>query len=179
MIRLIASLSLATVLCSCGSLQPVTDNSRPATLILADTDSAAPVYPAPVFSVNLPSYLNQSTVWYADGEGNLTALADFIWAESISKAIQRELSLALAREKPFAPDSRIEVNFARFILLDDGSGLAIAEMQLSTPGSEKTFPIVKTSVQSLWNPENPSTYLKGYRNLLKSTIASLSQALNP
>jgi hypothetical protein len=136
-----------------------------------------PIYPAPVFSVSLPSFLNEGTVWYSNGEGKLTQLSDFVWAEPLSKAIQRELALALAKEKPYPPNSRMEVFFARFILLDNGSAIAIADVQLNSADSHTVLPIVQVSIEEAWEPSNPSTYLNGYRELLKTTVTEILKNL--
>jgi len=177
MTRLFLSLLLASLIGGCASFQPVTDNAERVSLALPSDSADSVRYAAPIFSVSLPSYLNQSTVWYSDSSGRLTSLPNFVWAEPLSKAIRRELALALARSKPFPEDSRIAIAFAPFILLSDGSGLSIAEAQASSPGSGKTLPILRSSLPNLWNPDDPSTFLEGYRKLLQSTVKQLSESL--
>ena len=179
MIRFLFISLLAGLLGGCASFQPVADTASTSTLILEHDNLPSPSYAAPVFSVSLPSYLNQSTVWYSDSDGQLQALADYVWAEPLSKAILRELSLALAHDTPYPANSRVEIRFARFILLSDGSGLAIAEAQTLTPEKNKNLPMIRIEQEDLWSPDDPETYLAGYRKLLQRVADQLSQQTAP
>lgn len=178
MIRTFLLLPVVAMLTSCGSLQPVKDSAERSTLILPTADSAKTLYPAPVFTVMVPTYLNESTVWYSDDSGVLTSLNDYVWAEPLSKSLRQEFSLALAREEPFPPSSRIEIYFPRFNLLADGSAIAVAEVRFSSPTSEKVLPLITISVKDVWNPTNPGSYLAGYQALLASTIKEINSALS-
>ncbi|MBC2604302.1 ABC-type transport auxiliary lipoprotein family protein [Puniceicoccus vermicola] len=173
MIRSSLSLLAVLFLCSCANLQPVNDQAKPATLILPHEVSPDTEYAAPVFSISLPSYMNESTVWYADENGSLTSLPNFIWAESLSRALQREMALALSQKEPYPPNQRVEITFARFILLSDGSGLSICELIFSSTDTSEIFPISKVLVKNIWDPEAPASYLKGYQTLLQSTVSEI------
>ena len=162
----------------CVSLGPVDDTARRATLVLKErTDSAN--YPAPVFNVALPSYLNESTVWYATAHGRLEEVAGWIWAESLSSALRRELSLALVRSDPYPEDARINLTFSRFILLGDGSAVAVAEGSYTSANKTRTLPVIRIRLTPAWDPASPSSFLDGYRALLEATAARLSTALDP
>ncbi|MGE9290924.1 MAG: hypothetical protein ACQKBT_08040 [Puniceicoccales bacterium] len=173
MIRLPLLLSLLFFLCSCGAIQSVSDNAQRTTLALPHDPSATKSYAAPIFNVNLPSFLNEATVWYTDENGTLTALDNYIWAESLTRAIQRELALALATDEPYPSNSRFQIYFARFILMNDGSGVSVSEFSFGTPSSSEVLPIISVTVKDAWDPSKPSTYLEGYRALLAATIKEM------
>tara|TARA_R100000027_G_scaffold1806_3_gene1997 strand:- start:19375 stop:19953 length:579 start_codon:yes stop_codon:yes gene_type:complete len=178
MIRFALSLSLLALITACGSLRPINDDAKRTTLVLPIQESIEPLYPAPVFAVSLPSYLNETTVWYSDLNGTLYPINNFIWASSLSRAIGRELSIGLAQETPFPANSRIEVRFGRFILLDDGSGLSISEVLMISPMSSTVLPIVKISPKDIWDPTDPSSYLEGYRKLLADTVTEIKSRIS-
>jgi len=171
-------LFLLLALGGCVSLGPVRDTAEQATLVLkAAPDPSA--YPAPVFNVALPSYLNQSTVWSATADGRLREVAGWIWAESLSSALRRELALALGRADPYPDDARINLAFSRFILLEDGSAVAVAEGSHTSGNKTHTLPVIRVRLGSAWDPSTPASFLDGYRALLESTAARLSTALDP
>ncbi|MFP4352255.1 MAG: ABC-type transport auxiliary lipoprotein family protein [Puniceicoccaceae bacterium] len=161
----------------CVSLGPVPDKTETAILVLAEKKDP-PAYPAPVFNVALPSYLNQSTVWYATEEGRLRTVPGWIWAESLSPALRRELALALGRSDPYPGDARIDLTLSRFILLDDGSAVAVAEGSYSSGDETRALPVIRIRLASAWDPSAPASFLGGYRALLEATAARLSASLD-
>jgi len=178
MIRSLLLSCLFVFVSACGSLQPVKDDATRATLELKPALGTKELYPAPVFSVLLPSYLNESTVWYLDSSGTLVALTDYIWVDSLSKAIQRELTVALAKPTAFSGDTRIDIGLPRFILREDGSAIALAEVKTSTANDDGFLPIMSVEVADAWNLDQPETYLQGYQKLLQATVDVISKELD-
>ncbi|MEM9017357.1 MAG: hypothetical protein AAGC68_10105 [Verrucomicrobiota bacterium] len=170
---------IVLILSGCLSLQPVSDTAERFTLVLDEDIGSKNTYAAPVFEVSLPSFLNEGTIWYSDPNGRLYSFPNYIWAESFSRAIRRELAIALASEAPFRPSTRINVYMGRFILLSDGSGIAVAEVSVSGTFGLNMLPAVKVKPEGIWDPEKPETFLKGYKTLLRALAEELSDEVSP
>jgi uncharacterized lipoprotein YmbA len=178
--RLALPFLLAAVLAcaGCVHLQPVQDSAVRTSLSAKGAGAGEDaLYPAPVFEVTLPAYLEESTVWIGRGDGRLRSLDDFLWADSLAPALRREFALALARPKPFPADFEIRIEFARFLVFDDGSAEALAETILSTDGATRALPLHRIRLADAWDPERPATFLEGYRALLESTAAKINDSL--
>ncbi|MEM0965190.1 MAG: ABC-type transport auxiliary lipoprotein family protein [Verrucomicrobiota bacterium] len=161
----------------CVSLQPVSDTAERFTLILEEHIDSGSSFAAPVFEVSLPSYLNEGTIWYSDPNGRLYSFPNFVWAESLNRAVRRELAIALSSDEAFHPSTRINVYLGRFNLLSDGSGIAVAEVSVSGTYGANMLPAVAVKPKEIWNPDEPKTFLKGYQKLLSDLAEELSKEM--
>ena len=177
MIRTLFITVFLAAVTGCASLQPVKDNDQRVTLLSPDAKQAGSLYPAPISSVDIPNYLNEGTVWYSDSDGKLLQIDGYIWAEPMSKALRRELSLSLGQKNQPPDGLRFDLKFPSFILLSDGSGRAIVEASVSRSGNTQSLPVIFVSEEAIWVPAQPESFLEGYRTLLETTARRLSSAL--